>query len=301
MLARPIVASIVLALMSLAVAARGDDRQNADAAWKAKNWKDAAAAYEKVVAANEKDGDAWYRLGFALHSTGDIEKALAAHRKAMEIDGPQRPIAAYNAACALALLKRNDEAFTTLEKAIGLGFANARQIEADTDLAGLRADARWASIRDKLSKPADSRDDVRRQFDFWVGDWEVRDASGTKLGENRIEKLQDGFVIQENWTDGTGATGMSINYVDPRDGKWKQVWMDARGWSTHKSGEFKDGAMRLIGESCLRDGRKNPIRATWTPLPDGRVRQYIESSSDNGQTWKAGFDGYYSRKKATDK
>jgi hypothetical protein len=38
-------------------------------------------------------------------------------------------------------------------------------------------------------------------------------------------------------------------------------------------------------------------RITWTPQPDGRVRQFWETSSDGGQTWNAAFDGLYVRAK----
>ena len=34
----------------------------------------------------------------------------------------------------------------------------------------------------------------------------------------------------------------------------------------------------------------------WTALPDGRVRQFFEISTDDGATWVTWFDGYYTRK-----
>jgi hypothetical protein len=39
-------------------------------------------------------------------------------------------------------------------------------------------------------------------------------------------------------------------------------------------------------------------RITWTPLPDGRVRQHWESTTDGGRTWSTVFDGYYTRRGA---
>jgi hypothetical protein len=32
---------------------------------------------------------------------------------------------------------------------------------------------------------------------------------------------------------------------------------------------------------------------TFSPLPEGKVRQLFEQSIDGGQTWKTGFDGTY--------
>ncbi|MGZ3445268.1 MAG: hypothetical protein ACXWLG_06895, partial [Myxococcaceae bacterium] len=39
-----------------------------------------------------------------------------------------------------------------------------------------------------------------RQFDFWVGDWEVQTPKGTAAGENKVEKILDGCALRESWT-----------------------------------------------------------------------------------------------------
>jgi len=31
-------------------------------------------------------------------------------------------------------------------------------------------------------------------------------------------------------------------------------------------------------------------------LPDGRVRQFFEQSTDGGETWTTWFEGFYTRK-----
>jgi hypothetical protein len=50
---------------------------------------------------------------------------------------------AYNHACCLALAGNKDEAFARLRFAIGAGFSDLAQLEADEDLASLRGDPRW--------------------------------------------------------------------------------------------------------------------------------------------------------------
>ena len=37
-------------------------------------------------------------------------------------------------------------------------------------------------------------------------------------------------------------------------------------------------------------------RISWTPEPDGRVRQMWQQSRDGGKTWTVAFDGWYRRK-----
>lgn len=52
----------------------------------------------------------------------------------------------YNAACAEALAGRADAAFASLERAVALGWANVEHLAADSDLASLHGDPRWAKV-----------------------------------------------------------------------------------------------------------------------------------------------------------
>lgn len=60
-------------------------------------------------------------------------------------------------------------------------------------------------------------------------------------------------------------------------------------------GRFADGAMRLEGEKLAPAGRSRD-RITWTPRPDGTVRQLWETFSDADGTWRVVFDGTYRKK-----
>lgn len=134
------------------------------------------------------------------------------------------------------------------------------------------------------------------QFDFWIGEWDVRDAAGKLAGVNRIANEEDGCVLVERWNSAAGGHGQSYNYYDPAAGKWKQLWVGL-GILLHMEGELRDGSMRLEGPlQYLADGRKTILRGTWSKLPDGRVRQHFEESTDNGGSWTTWFDGYYTRK-----
>jgi len=143
-------------------------------------------------------------------------------------------------------------------------------------------------------KPAGCTSSEARQFDFWVGDWDVADAQGKVVGRNRIVTLHDGCVLQESWTGKGGFTGTSLNAWDVERKEWHQTWVDNGGGVLKLDGTFAGGRMVLRGES-IAEGRKVVQRITWTPLPDGRVRQLWESSAD-GSTWTVAFDGYYARR-----
>lgn len=52
----------------------------------AKDWPRAADLFQKVVAKDEKNADAFNWLGYALRNQGDYPKAFAAYEKALSID-----------------------------------------------------------------------------------------------------------------------------------------------------------------------------------------------------------------------
>ena len=146
-------------------------------------------------------------------------------------------------------------------------------------------------------KPYDCRaSDPHRQFDFWIGQWEVHDARGTLAGNNRITAVQKDCALREQWTSASGGGGESLNYYDPNSGKWHQLWLDA-GYSIIDiaGGLDKTGSMVLEGRIYyLTSGKEHPFRGTWTLLDDGRVRQFFQQQDAEG-AWQTWFEGFYTR------
>ena len=139
--------------------------------------------------------------------------------------------------------------------------------------------------------------EVRRQFDFWVGNWDVT-VAGKPAGVNRIEKILEGCALLENWQGVGGMSGKSVNFYDPRRERWHQTWVDDRGGSLGLDGAFADGKMVLTGtKKDPATGKTTTDRITWTPLPADQVRQVWETSTDDGKSWTVAFDGLYTRKK----
>ena len=155
-----------------------------------------------------------------------------------------------------------------------------------------------AQSEDAARSPCES-DERFRAFDFWVGDWEVRSGDGTLQGVNTIRADERGCVLVERWQGAQGSTGMSINYLDGITGEWVQVWHAAGGYQIDIRGGLTDDGMLLTGTiHYIGTGQTAPFRGLWTPLPDGRVRQYFEQSNDDGVTWQPWFEGFYSRQAA---
>lgn len=143
--------------------------------------------------------------------------------------------------------------------------------------------------------PCQDREEFR-QFDFWLGVWDVYTADGTLAGRNHIEKVASGCAIVENWVGSSGVPGTSLNYVDVSSGKWVQVWSGGGGTQIEIRGGLGDEGMLLEGTiNYVGNGKSAAFRGLWTPLPDGRVRQFFEQSEDGGKTWAPWFEGFYTR------
>jgi len=135
-----------------------------------------------------------------------------------------------------------------------------------------------------------------RQFDFWLGQWDVTNPAGQLAGHSRIESILGGCVLLENWDSPSGVSGKSFNLFNGDSGHWEQFWVDNSGARLHLAGGLEGGKMVLRGEQDkpgAQTGQKQHERITWTPNADGSVRQHWETSTDDGKTWKTSFDGLY--------
>ena len=140
-----------------------------------------------------------------------------------------------------------------------------------------------------------------RDFDFWIGDWEVRDGDGKVVGTNRISRQADGCVLVEEWKSRGGGSGVSVNYYDPSTAEWVQVWNGSGGTQLTIRGGLDDAGIMRLGGRLYYVGTQKTVRfrGLWEPLADGRVRQYFEQSADDGGTWQPWFEGFYSRRRGT--
>ncbi len=132
-----------------------------------------------------------------------------------------------------------------------------------------------------------------RQFDFWIGDWEVKDANGKVVGFNKILPILDGCALSENWTSVNGNPGVSTNFYDKSTKQWHQTWIDNSGGSLYLNGKLIDGVMVLTDKAENSDSIQ---KISWTLLDDGRVKQHWQSSKNKGETWADVFVGFYERK-----
>lgn len=143
-----------------------------------------------------------------------------------------------------------------------------------------------------------------RQFDFWLGEWEVFGKNGQKAGDSKVTLLLDSCVILEEWTSasvirGLRFAGKSFNTWNAATRQWQQTWVDNTGGSN----EYLEG--RFESNSIILLSRPFPVakdslairRITFTNLSAEKMRQHGEISKDNGVNWSTEYDLEYRRKK----
>ncbi len=133
-----------------------------------------------------------------------------------------------------------------------------------------------------------------KQFDFWVGQWDVyRTDTNQLVARSLIEKLYGGCAVRENWMPIGGTGGGSLNSWRPADKKWLQTWTDTgNNWNEYAGG-MEGGAMVLTGTSAKAVGTAMPVRMTYEAKPDGSVVQTGYQSTDGGKTWAVQYQYAY--------
>jgi hypothetical protein len=135
-----------------------------------------------------------------------------------------------------------------------------------------------------------------RQFDFWLGEWDVFDAGGKQASAwVEITPMLDGCAIRETYRDAGGQLGESLSAWDAARRRWHQTWMTNRGAVLRIDGEFADGVMTLSGEKPDGHGGTVALRATWRAV-GAEVHHRAETSADGGKTWSTWFDLVFRRR-----
>jgi tetratricopeptide (TPR) repeat protein len=274
----------------------------ANTAYQAKDWATAQPLYLRLTQSQPDNGRMWYRLGVCYQSLGKHKEALDAFQKA-QATGVPLGIVGYNLAAAFATLGQTDKAFDQLSVAIKQGYNQPEQMSSDPDFQSLHADSRFATLVEQAKHnqaPCDYTAE-NRQFDFWVGDWDVVSTqASTPAGLSHIERTIGNCVIWENWTSigNPGYTGKSYNIYNANFKRWEQFWVDSQGGMIHFYGNLDHSIMDFYTDEIPQpDGTKLKRHLQFFNLGPDKVRQFSQGSTDGGQTWSVEYDLTYNRKK----
>jgi hypothetical protein len=147
-------------------------------------------------------------------------------------------------------------------------------------------------------------DSLHRQFDFWIGEWEVYNLKGQKAGDSRISLILDSCIVLEEWTSagmaqGVRYAGKSFNTYNRSSRQWQQTWVDNVGGTTeYLKGKFANRVM--VFETNPFYFKKDSMavrRLSFYNLGPEKVRQHGEISKDGTRTWTTEYDLEYRRRK----
>lgn len=273
----------------------------ANAAYEAKNWAKALPLYEAMVKAHPEIPRLWFRYGTCLQELGQTDRAVEVYQKALAAGTP--PIfAEYSLATAYAQKKDTEKAFEHLEKAVQAGYNKPDQFSSDPYFAALQSDARFKKLAEQVQrnlKPCAFTAE-NRQFDYWVGEWDVVTTQGAvPAGQSRIELILGDCVVLENWqSNGNPYSGKSYNMYNTALKRWEQYWVDNVGGNIFFYGNLKDGNMDYYTDDMPQpDGSKLRRHLQFLKLGPDTVRQFSQGSNDGGKTWTVEYDFTYNRKK----
>ena len=148
--------------------------------------------------------------------------------------------------------------------------------------------------QNKNAVPCSSKE--YKQFDFWVGNWNVYNTKNQLIGTNNIVKVPNACAIQENWESKAGSsTGTSYNYYNSTDKSWNQLWIDNSGYSLVLKGNYSTNEMIL--KSSLIKSKKGDYynQITWSKNTDGTVTQVWDLVNEKNVILKELFRGIYKK------
>ena len=273
----------------------------ANAAYDAKDWSKSENLYSAMVKEHPEVPRLWFRLADSQQQLGKLDEALASMERGLKAGVP--PIfGEYVIASIYAQKGDKEKAFEHLKIAVDNGYNRPEQFEEDKHLNPLKNDPRFAALKKQAQhnlKPcADTPEN--RQFDFWVGEWNVETTQGgVPAGQSKIELILGDCVVQENWqSNGNPYSGKSYNMYDAALKRWEQYWVDNTGGNIFFHGTLKEGVMDYWTDEIPQpSGPPLKRHLQFFNLGPDKVRQFSQGSTDGGKTWKPEYDFTYIRKK----
>lgn len=289
----------ILLLASLsAFAFEGELADQAAAAYNAKDWSKAQALYAKLTTEQPQQSLAWYRLGESHRQQRHFTEALAAFEKAKKL-GFQPLYTLSRIAAVEAEMGNSDKAISTLEQLAEQQAPLKLVFDGTTSFDRLAGNPRFVAAKRKLEiastpcKFADVNPEMR-QFDFWIGEWDVLTTQGIQAGTSKIDLILGDCVILENWTDRFGSQGKSFNKYNTANKIWEQFWVDEQGTTTYYHGKL-EGKNLVFHADPTPDGKTGERTMTFFNLGPDKVRQLGQITNDGGKTWTTQFDLTYVR------
>ena len=274
----------------------------ADNAYTAHDWVKAESQYSTLIGLQPENARFWYRLGVSARGNQHYEAALEAMQKAKALgNGKGLPgsLADYEIATTYAGMGNNLLALEFLKSSAIAGFMQPGRLGSDAEWNSLRTNDQFVALAKQVQHNATPCDNSEfKQFDFWLGDWDVASASdGVHQGSSHISKEMSGCVIWENWNSAGGPYfGKSYNTWNSNLNRWEQYWVDNSGGVMFFHGSLKDNIMDYWTDDVPQSTGGTLLRhLQFFNLGPDKVRQWSQGSPDGGKTWHTEYDLIYTR------
>jgi hypothetical protein len=196
-----------------------DQLQRANALFTASDWKGTLDAYTAIAQAFPSHALSRFRVGVSLMELRRFTEGAASLREGEKL-GIAPAQAAFRLAQLFAEAQQPDSAIAELNRSIAARLPiGPAALESDRHLGSLKARREWRSIveaADAIVRPC-MHDPRAREFDFWIGDWDVRATGQPPVGpasRNTVTLNDNGCVLTEHWTGAGGSEGQSFNLFD---------------------------------------------------------------------------------------
>ncbi len=136
--------------------------------------------------------------------------------------------------------------------------------------------------------PAEARD-----LDFWLGRWDlVVTGGGPATNDISSFGIDGGIAILEDYRQGT-YRGTSVSYYSPREGRWRQLWLDSQGVALEFAGGTQGNKFVISGQVGT-----TRTRLVYSNITNRSLDQSYDLSPD-GVNWQQNFGARYTRRAET--
>lgn len=290
-----IVFLLLLSTTVLAQPVTQEDRTKANEYFMAADWPNVVASYQSIAKREPQNANALMRAGIGLLNQTKTQAAIKQLEEATAL-GPN-PMSFFYLATAYAQANQTDKSVAALDNALKNGFSALTLFENDPNLSKIKSLPAIEEMHQRLLKgvyPCRYSEQAR-QFDFWIGEWDVKSTTGQQAGTSNIQLMLGECVIYENWTSAPpqNYAGKSFNLYNSTTGKWMQTWVDDKGAIIEfNDGEYKDNKLVFVTKP---DTQNQITRLTFFNMEPNLVRQLFEVTKDDGKTWTTTTDLYYHR------
>ena len=258
----------------------------------------AAAKLRQLLDLAPDDGSAHYQLGtLIMDSNGELFDAIEHFERAKALKFQPLGVA-YRLSRIYARMGNKEKALEQMDALASGGFNLPGYFEDQPDYDSIRQDARFIKALEAVRAarfPCEA-DERHHAFDFWIGEWTVT-VGGTFAGTNSIQPILGHCTLLEQWESAAGTSGKSYNYYDPGYDHWRQIWISDSGNFIEFTGVARDGGIFYTAETINpADGTTTMHKFEFTQIGNGVVRQFWQTSSDNGETWTSIWDAEYARR-----